>query len=389
MSELLPSILLIAIIVIVLSIMTDQATGLGGPLRDSWASLQDRSKGQTETKINVVPSQPSVSVSPQVRFTLANDGNYTPGRFSEWDLILETQTASGTVISYLSHTTAACPGTGQWSIRGIFADVAALTSEVVEPGLLSPGEEMVAIFKPSTSTEESTIDRATFVTPNGVTARAIFKVATVLYVVDETDSMVYKYKEDGTFVASSTVDAQNGAAKGITTDLVSFWTADNADNVVYEHTPAFVLATSSAMNASNADAEGLTTDGCSSIWAVDHHGSNKAFKYTLGGAYVSDFDLTAANDHATGITTDGTNIWVVDHDDDVAYKYTMAGALVSQFTLVGPNANATGITTNGTNIWVVNQSPTRVYKYTMAGGFLSNFTLTAANADPQGITAPR
>ncbi len=77
--------------VIVLSIMTDQATGINGPLRESWATIQGRSQGQNETKINVVPSQPSVSVSPQVRFTLANDGGFTPGQFSEWDLILETQ----------------------------------------------------------------------------------------------------------------------------------------------------------------------------------------------------------------------------------------------------------------------------------------------------------
>ena len=389
MSELLPSILMIAIVVIVVSVMTDQATGIGGPLRESWASLQDRSHSQNETKINVVPSQPSVSVSPMVRFTLANDGTFTPGRFSEWDLILETQKASGFGIGYLTHTKAACPGTGQWSIRGIFADVAALTSEVVEPGLLSPGEEMVVILKPSATIEESTIDRATFVAPNGVTARIIFKVATVLYVVDATDSMVYKYTEDGTFVESAALNTQNGDAKGITTDLVSFWTVDDADDMVYGYTPSFVLATSSTVHASNRDAEGLTTDGCSSIWAVNHGGSKKVFKYTLGGAYVSDFALTAANNHATGITTDGTNIWVVDHKDAKAYKYTMSGSAVSDFALDDNKSNARGITTNGTFIWVVDRKANRVEKYTMAGGFLSSFPLTAANADPQGITAPR
>jgi glutamine cyclotransferase len=380
---------MIATMVIVLSIMTDQATGFGGPLRESWANLQGRSQAEMETKINVVPSQPSVSVSPQVRLTLANDGNFTPGRFSEWDLILETQTASGTVIGYLSHTTAACPASGQWSIRGIFADAAALTSEVVGPGLLSPGEEMVVILQPSTAIEESTIDRATFVAPNGVTARAIFKVATVLYVVDATDSLVYEYKEDGTFVATTSLSTLNGAAEGITTDLVSFWTADNADDMVYEYTPAFALATSTALHASNDASEGLTTDGCSSIWAVDDGGSKKVFKYTLAGAYVSDFDLPAANGHPTGITTDGTNIWVVDHQDAMAYKYTMSGISVSDFTLDSGNSNARGITTNGTNIWVVDRGTARVYKYTMAGGFVSSFPLIAANADPQGITAPR
>ena len=380
---------MIAIVVIVFSVMADQATGLAGPLRESWSELQNRSQARTETKINVVPSQPSVSVSPQVRFTLANDGTFTPGRFSDWDLILETQTASGTRISYLTHTTAACPGTGQWSIRGIFADTATLVPEVVEAGLLSPGEEMVVILKPGANIEESTVDRATFVSPNGVTVQVIFKVATVLYVVDETDSLVYKYREDGTFVERAPLNTLNGAAQGITTDLVSFWTADDADDTVYEYTPSFALASTSALHASNDDAEGLTTDGCSSIWAVNHTGTRKVFKYTLGGAYVSDFDLTEANNHATGITTDGTNIWVVDHIRDKAYKYTMSGSPVSDFALDGGNSNARGITTNGTNIWVVDRGTTRVYRYTMAGGFVSSFPLTAANADPQGITAPR
>ncbi len=389
MSELLPSILMIAVVVLVVGIMAEQATGIDGPLRESWATLQDRSKAQAETRINVTPSQPSVSVSPQVRLTLANDGNTTPGEFSDWDLILETQKASGFGVAYLAHTTSTCPASGQWSVRGIYADVDALTAEVVEPGLLGPGEEMVAIFKPSVTIEESTVDRATFVAANGVTARAIFKVDTVLYVVDETDSMVYKYKEDGTFVATTSLDALNASSTGISTDLVSFWTADNADNVTYEHTPAFVLSTSSAMHASSTDVEGLTTDGCSSIWAVDHGTSNKAFKYTLAGVNQSDFDLTAANDQASGITTDGTNIWVVDHADAKAYKYTMTGSAVSDFSLDAANTNARGITTNGTNIWVVDWGTARVYKYTMAGAFVSSFLLNAANADPQGITAPR
>ncbi len=105
MSELLPSILMIAVVVLVVGIMAEQATDINGPLRESWATLQDRSKEQAETKIVVTPSQPSVSVSPQVRLTLANDGNTIPGEFSDWDLILETQKASGFSVAYLAHTT--------------------------------------------------------------------------------------------------------------------------------------------------------------------------------------------------------------------------------------------------------------------------------------------
>ena len=114
--------------------------------------------------------------------------------------------------------------------------------------------------------------------------------------------------------------------------------------------------------------------------------SKKIFKYTLGGAYVSDFDLTAANDHATGITTDGTSIWVVDHSGTKAYKYTVSGSLDSEFPLDGGNSNARGITTNGTNIWVVDAVDDKAYRYDMTGTFVSDFSLSAANGAPQGLT---
>ena len=85
--------------------------------------------------------------------------------------------------------------------------------------------------------------------------------------------------------------------------------------------------TSWDQNGNNASGRGITTDK-SNIWIVDN-GDDRAYKYTMGGAYVSSFGLTAGNNRPRGITTDGINIWVVDSSDDEVYKYDMSRTFIS------------------------------------------------------------
>ena len=79
---------------------------------------------------------------------------------------------------------------------------------------------MVILANPSPTITENTHNRATFVTPNGVSAQIIFEVHPFLYVVDETDARVYKYAGDGTYLTSNALDGGNNAAKGVTTDTM-------------------------------------------------------------------------------------------------------------------------------------------------------------------------
>ena len=138
---------------------------------------------------------------------------------------------------------------------------------------------------------------------------------------------MYKYADDGTFLGSSSLDADNSRARGITTTGDSnFWTTDIGDDAAYKYTFGFSLVTSWDQNGNNASGRGITTDK-SNIWIVDN-GDDRAYKYTMGGAYVSSFGLTAGNNRPRGITTDGINIWVVDRSSDDVYKYDMNGAFV-------------------------------------------------------------
>ncbi len=205
-----------------------------------------------------------------------------------------------------------------------------------------------------------------------------------LYVTDQVDDVVYEYVSDGTFLGSSTLDSQNGRAKGITTDATDFWTTDKVEDKAYKYDSSFSLLTSWVLNASNATSEGITTDG-TYIWVVDNVG-NDVWYYTMAGSYQNGWLLTAGNTTPRGITTNGINIWVVNGGNDTVYKYDMYGNYGSTFALTAANEDAEGITTDGSNIWVVDVVDDLVYKYDMSGTFISSFSLTAANIDPSGIT---
>ena len=61
-------------------------------------------------------------------------------------------------------------------MKGIYLDASTLVGEIVDPGVLNPGEEMIILANPSPSVVATSYDRATFVTPNGTSVKVIFKV---------------------------------------------------------------------------------------------------------------------------------------------------------------------------------------------------------------------
>lgn len=222
------------------------------------------------------------------------------------------------------------------------------------------------------------------VLPNGAVDNYPFVIPVTLFVVDNADDLVYEYQDDGTYIASHTLDSLNANARGMTTDDTKIWTSDAQDNKGYEYDTLFVLGPSWDLDSANRDSEGITIDG-SNLWVLDTK-DDMAYKYNTGGAFISSFSLHSDNKDAFGITTDGTNIWVVDQTDDMAYKYDMSGAFVSSFALAAANQTASGITTNGANIWVVDKDGGRIYKYDMSGASVSSFALEAANANAEGLT---
>ncbi|MDP6451774.1 MAG: hypothetical protein QF898_00570 [SAR202 cluster bacterium] len=387
MSDIVPALLAMILFIITLTTVASTVITSADEVRHAMEIQEDRTLPQVDTEINTFSNPIALLASSTIELTLQNLGNTVLADFSHWDVIAEIQQATSTANAYLSYTTSTTPNANEWTLLGIYNN-ASSTPRVIEsfgPGILDPGESMVALLNPSPSVVTDTYDRVTFVTPNGVTAKVIFRILpSLLYVLDATDATVYVYEPDGTLYDTQFLDNDNGDARGITTNQ-GFWTTDYTDDLIYHYSEAFSPTATTTQEASNQSSSGITTDG-NSIWIVEDTNDRHMFEYDMSGNYITKVTLDNANRDSTGVTTDGTNIWTVDENDDTVYKYDMTGTLVDSFALTAANADGFGITTDGTNIWVVDVVDAAVYKYDMAGVFDSSFNLTAVNADPQGIT---
>jgi len=354
-----------------------------GDVTTGWVDQQGRIEEQADTRVTS-PFGLEVTASSTVQVTLTNDGSESLGMFDDWDLIFEVQESPGIDVVYLTYSSTTPPAAGAWAVQGIYLNVASSTAEIVEPGVFNPGEEMVIVANPSPSVVTNTYDRVTLVTPSGIVTKVIVRILPpILYVIDATDGLVYRYEMDGTFLGAESLDAANANAMGITASSSLFWTADLIDDQTYKYTSDFSLSATATLDAFNSDTSGITTDG-TSIRVVDAS-DPKAFKYDMDGVYLSKFSLAAQNKDAVGVATDGTYIWVADVSDALLYKYDLTGTSISELSLTAANTDPTGVTTDGRNIWVVDVVDAAVYKYDMDRAYVNSFSLTAANADPQGI----
>ena len=162
------------LIVVLFAIGTDMLDTFGD-VTDAWHVIEARTEERSDTKITG-PLALSVSATSTVQMTIVNEGRVALGGFADWDVIFEVQTAPGLGISYLSYATSSSPAAGEWTAKGIYLDAASSAPEIVDPGVLNPGEEMVVLANPSPSVKANTYDRAIFSTPNGVALKTIFHV---------------------------------------------------------------------------------------------------------------------------------------------------------------------------------------------------------------------
>ena len=176
MNLVIPAVFMTAIIMAIFSILARDVTGVFDDLRASRTTQRVRAVQQIVTEFNRHANSTSVAAAPTVRLTLINVGNTALAQFADWDVIFEIQGSPGLAIARLGHTTSSSPALNEWTVQGIYLDSTALTQEVADPGVFNPGEEMIVLARPSPSVTANTYDRATFVAPNGVTAKVIFEV---------------------------------------------------------------------------------------------------------------------------------------------------------------------------------------------------------------------
>ncbi len=141
----------------------------------SWTVLLTRSESKADTRISG-PTGLEVQATSTVQIVVTNDGDVALAQFPDWDVIFEIQESPGLGVAYLTYSSTTPPSTNKWALEGIYLNAASSTPDVIDPGVLNPGEEMVVIANPNPSIQANTYDRASFATPNGITAKVIFRV---------------------------------------------------------------------------------------------------------------------------------------------------------------------------------------------------------------------
>ncbi len=143
-------------------------------LSASLKQMESRMGEISRTRMSAVTSTTSTAGS-LVDLVFRNDGQEALKDFSDWDLVVQYYDGGGTyVIIWLPFSTSTPPGDNQWIVDGIFLDAVASTTEVFDPGILNPGEEIKIQAKLSPAVGAGTSNLGTVSTPNGVTASINF-----------------------------------------------------------------------------------------------------------------------------------------------------------------------------------------------------------------------
>ena len=116
----------------------------------------------------------SLPASNILEVSLSNSGQTKLNDFADWDVIVQYY-ADGSVyyVKWLPYT-AGTPGDNQWTVKGIYTDADSETTEVFEPGILNPGEEIIIRAKLNPSVGRKTTNLVIVSTPNGVSASIAF-----------------------------------------------------------------------------------------------------------------------------------------------------------------------------------------------------------------------
>ena len=154
METVIPALIVIALLLMVAFMISEQALSAQENVATSWREMQERVEERARTNI----SAEAISDCDVVTITLSNEGDTKLADFDQWDVILQCD--SGDVQWY--------PYGDAWGVEGIYLDGA---DEEFDPGIFNPGEDMVITV---TLTSSSTNNLAIIATPNGVTASTFF-----------------------------------------------------------------------------------------------------------------------------------------------------------------------------------------------------------------------
>lgn len=134
---------------------------------DSQLALQTEGE-RARTNLSVTGAE-AVPDGSSVQVTLKNTGSTRLSDFNTWDVFLQYSDGQALQLNWYAYGVSE----NQWNER-IFQDASTQAPEVIEPGILNPGEEMQVTINITPPVATDTTDLVTITTPNGVTTSAAF-----------------------------------------------------------------------------------------------------------------------------------------------------------------------------------------------------------------------
>ena len=156
METAIPAIIIIALLLLTSVTLAEQVLSSHEDAAESWLEMEERQLDRSRTQISILDAYAPSDT--QVDVTVRNDGQEKLADFERWDVILR---ADSFAEWYPYTTTLSTSDTWTASI-----------SEVVEPSILNPGEQMTVRIELSEGVGSDNLVVVT--TPNGLSASHVF-----------------------------------------------------------------------------------------------------------------------------------------------------------------------------------------------------------------------
>ncbi|MBI5958729.1 MAG: hypothetical protein HY866_08340 [Chloroflexi bacterium] len=161
-------ILLFGVLTLSETLMSTQDT-----LQETWQEMQTRQDDQARTSLLPIAAH-TENMGTVVELTLYNNGSARLTDFDHWDAILlyfDAGTPSVYHTTWLPYTDQV-PNGGEWTIAGIYLNT--MTAEMIEPGILNSGEDIVLRLRGTAPIGEGTGAQVVISTANGVEVSFVF-----------------------------------------------------------------------------------------------------------------------------------------------------------------------------------------------------------------------
>ena len=161
-----------ALVILAMGIIAQGTFKSAVDLWDAWSHMEVLSGDIARTQVRAV----SVTHSPPlIDLTLENSGQQSLLDLSQWDVVLQYYEPDGTYHQvWLPYTSSASPADNQWTVTGIYLDAETSKSEVYQPNVFDPGEEMVIRVKISPAATDTPGNMIVVGTANGVSVSLLF-----------------------------------------------------------------------------------------------------------------------------------------------------------------------------------------------------------------------